>query len=418
MPTFAYIAIDAHTGKELRGACRAANVMQATAELKAQGLYPTELTTTSPTAEPGAASRRSFSIAWTRSLGGRGSGGLQARAVFTRQLAMMLRAGLPLLRAVEILERQQPSGAFRSAIGTLAETIRSGGPLSEGLAAHPRYFDRLYVNMVKAGEAGGALDGVMLRLAEFQEKAVRIRGRVRAAMTYPLIIMAVTVAVVGALIVFVVPRFEAIFATMLKGRPLPALTQAVLGTSAWVQDHAVLTLVMAAATLVALRGLIRTARGERVVDRLRLIVPVLGELTLKSAVARFTRTFGTLLSSGVQILDALRITRDTAGNVHVAEAIDAVRLRVQAGEGVARPLAATGVFPAMVPSMIEVGEETGALPAMLERVADTYDEEVDRAVTALTAMLEPLMVVVMAAVVGTIVIALFLPLVSIVQSLT
>ncbi len=424
MPTYAYIAIDASTGKELRGSCQAGSVALATAELKSRGLFPTDLSTAPEAkAEQAYAGRKprrgaaTFPL-WARLTKPRGTSGPKARTLFTRQLATMLKAGMPLLRAIEVLERQQRSGALKQAIGGVADTIRSGGNLSDGLAQYPKLFDRLYLNMVKAGEAGGALDVVLLRLADFLEKAQRIRGKVKAAMTYPFIIMAVAVAVVSALIVFVIPRFESIFATMLKGRPLPALTQAVLAVSDWVEQNLAVSAIAMVVGVGLLRWLAGTGRGTRVVDRALLALPVIGDLNLKSAVARFTRTLGTLLSSGVQILDALRITRETAGNVHVAEAVDAVRLRVKAGEGVARPLEETGVFPAMVPSMIEVGEETGQLPAMLERVADTYDEEVDNAVTALTSILEPIMVVIMAVVVGTIVVALFLPLVSIVQSLS
>ena len=272
--------------------------------------------------------------------------------------------------------------------------------------------------MVKAGEAAGALDVVLERLAEFLEKSQKIRSKVKSAMMYPLIIMAVAAGVVGALVVFVIPRFESIFANMLKGQSLPALTQFVLGVSRFVQEQLGLSIAIVVVRVIGLKFLIGTKVGQRWWHRVLLLFPLLGDLVLKAAVARFSRTLGTLLSSGVQILEALHITRDTAGNVHVAEAIDSVRLRVKAGDGVAGPLDETGVFPAMVASMIEVGEETGKLPDMLHRVADTYEEEVDKAVAALTSILEPLMIVLMSVVVGTIVIALFLPLVRIIQNLS
>lgn len=418
MPSFAYIAVEAATGKERRGSCTGGSAAQVIAELKAQGLFPTDVTLEAGTAGSAKVKSRKERPAPAVPLWRRGAGGPKERATFTRQLATMIKAGLPVLRALEVLARQQPIGPQRAAIETLAETIRSGGTLSDGLAQFPRQYDRLYVNMVKAGEAGGALDVVLLRLAEFLEKSQKIRGRVKAAMTYPLIIMAVAVAVVGALVVFVVPRFESIFASMLKGQSLPVLTRAVLAVSEVAQSHLLLALIGVAGVFAVSRWAIRTPKGERGIDRLTLLVPVLGDLVLKTAVARFTRTLGTLLGSGVQILEALQITRDTAGNVHVAEAVDAVRMRVKAGEGIARPLEETAVFPGMVSSMIEVGEETGQLPEMLERVADTYEDEVDNAVAALTSILEPIMIVFMAVVVGTIVVALFLPLVSIVQSLS
>ena len=418
MPSFAYIAVEAATGKERRGSCTGGSAAQVIAELKAQGLFPTDVTLETGTADSAKVKSRKARPAPAVPLWHRGAGGPKERATFTRQLATMIKAGLPVLRALEVLARQQPIGPQRAAIETLAETIRSGGTLSDGLAQFPRQYDRLYINMVKAGEAGGALDVVLLRLAEFLEKSQKIRGRVKTAMTYPLIIMAVAVAVVGALVVFVVPRFEGIFASMLKGQSLPVLTRAVLAVSEVAQSHLLLALIGVAVVFVVSRWAIRTPKGERGIDRLTLLVPVLGDLVLKTAVARFTRTLGTLLGSGVQILEALQITRDTAGNVHVAEAVDAVRMRVKAGEGIARPLEETVVFPGMVSSMIEVGEETGQLPEMLERVADTYEDEVDNAVAALTSILEPIMIVFMAVVVGTIVVALFLPLVSIVQSLS
>jgi len=299
----------------------------------------------------------------------------------------------------------------------LAEAIRSGGNFSDGLLQHPGIFDRLYVNMVKAGEAGGVLDIVLERLARFMEKAERIKSKVKSAMTYPIIVMTLAVGIMAALMVFVVPKFEQIFSGLLKGQPLPALTRFVLGVSYFFKHNIVLTLGLFFAACVAFLVFRRTRAGARTLDWLVLKLPVLGELFLKAAIARFTRTFGTLLASGVPILETLIITRDTSGNVHVSEAIDIVHDRVKEGDNVARPLESTAIFPGMVTSMIEVGEETGALPEMLSRIADTYDEEVDNSVAALTSIIEPLMIVFLALVVGTIVIALFLPIVSIIQHL-
>jgi type IV pilus assembly protein PilC len=278
-------------------------------------------------------------------------------------------------------------------------------------------FDRLYVNMVRAGETGGVLGVVLERLAQFQEKSLRVRGRIKSAMTYPLIIVIVAAGIVAALMVFVVPKFQAIFAGTLKGQPLPALTQAVIGVSTFLKDHVLMAAGLIAVACLGLRIVVRSPAGTRLLHRLQLKLPVLGDLYLKSAIARFTRTFGTLLASGVPMLEALRITRDTSGNVHVSRAINIVHDRVKEGDPVAAPLRGTGIFPDMVPSMIEVGEETGALPDMLVRIADGYDEEVDNAVNALTALIEPMMIVVMAVMVGTIVVALFLPIVRIIQTL-
>jgi len=425
MPTFTYTAIDANTGREETGVSRGSTSAQVTRELKTKGLFPTrvELVAKSDEADPlkkdhaGATASdsnppRSWSLPGIAVVSGK------ELTIFTRQLATLVKAGMPILRGLEVLARQQRIPAFKKIIEAMAETIRTGGSLSDSVAQNEKVFSRLYLNMVKAGEASGALDVVLQRLAEFMEKTQKIKGKVQAAMTYPMIIMAVALGVVGALIVFVIPRFESIFTNMLKGQPLPRLTQFVLGLSELVQNHLLISVGAIIAFGFGIRALGRTTKGARVWDRLLLLTPVLGDLVLKATVARFTRTLGTLLSSGVSILQALQITRDTAGNVHVAEAVDVVQARVKAGEGIARPLESTGVFPPMVSSMIEVGEETGKLPDMLDRVADTYEEEVDNAVNALTSILEPVMIVLMAVVVGTIVIALFLPLVRIIETLS
>jgi type IV pilus assembly protein PilC len=337
--------------------------------------------------------------------------------LFTRQLATLVKAGMPLLRCLQVLARQEKRAPFRAALERLEETIRSGGTLSDGLMLYPKDFDRLYVNMVKAGEAGGVLDTVLGRLALFLEKAERIKAKIKAAMTYPVIVVLLALGMVAALMVVVVPKFEQIFSGLLKGQPLPTLTRGVLGLSYFVQRHFFATVAIAVATYVILIAIRKTAKGIRVLDWLALKAPVIGDLFAKAAIARFTRTFGTLLASGVPILQALLITRDTSGNVHIAGAIQRVHERVKAGDSVARPLQETAIFPPMVSSMIEVGEETGALSEMLVRIADTYDDEVDEAVNGLTSVIEPIMIVFLALMVGTIVIALFLPIVSIIQHL-
>lgn len=339
-------------------------------------------------------------------------------AVFTRQLATLVKAGMPILRSLEVLARQEKRPAFRLVIESIADTIRSGGNFSDGLAANEKCFDRLYVNMVKAGEAGGVLDTVLERLAVFMEKAQKIAGKVKSAMIYPIIIVLVATAIVSVLMIFVVPKFQDIFTGLLKGQPLPTLTQGLLNVSNFFKDHYLVALLGLVAAWIAFKAFGKTKFGRRVIDWCLIHMPILGDLFLKAAIARFTRTFGTLLASGVPILQALIITRDTSGNVHVANAINVVHDRVKEGDNVAKPLESTHIFPGMVTSMIEVGEETGALPDMLTRIADTYDEEVDNAVAGLTAIIEPIMIVFMALMVGTIVIALFLPLVSIIQHLT
>jgi type IV pilus assembly protein PilC len=337
--------------------------------------------------------------------------------LFTRQLAALIRAGMPLVRGLQVLAKQERSAEFRKILEAIAETIRSGGTLSDGLSQHPKQFDRLYLNMVRAGEAGGVLETVLERLALFTEKSERIKAKIKLAMTYPVIVIVLAVTIVAALMVVVVPKFEQIFSGLLKGQPLPALTRGVLLVSSFVQHHFVIAIAFAASSYVAVVALKKTERGARGFDWAAIRFPLLGDLFLKAAIARFTRTFGTLLSSGVPILQALLITRDTSGNVHVAHAIQRVHDRAKAGEGVSRPLMEARLFPSLVTSMIEVGEETGALPEMLTRIADNYDEEVDNAVSALTSLIEPFMIVFLALLVGTIVIALFLPIVSIIQHL-
>lgn len=439
MPRFAYTAFDAR-GAEQSGQLDAVTAENAVAALKAKGLFPIALGAVGtrpamPQSAPasarltprGASPGRSASSPQRRA--GRGFEREirlpfarpvtpKQLAVFTRQLGTLLRAGMPLLRSLEVLARQERKRTFRGVLEALAEDIRAGGTLSAALARHARIFDRLYVNMIKAGEAGGVLDAVLDRLARFQEKGLQLRGKVKAALVYPLIVMTVAVVILAGLLVFVVPKFEQIFADLLKGAPLPPLTQAVLAASAAVRTHYLVVLGLAVGAGLAFRMFRRTSRGAQLVDGWVVRAPVFGDLLLKSLVARFARTLGTLLASGVPILQAITITRDATGNARVATALDLVHERVKGGEPVAGPLEDTQVFPGMVSSMIEVGEHTGQLPEMLHKVADIYDDEVDAAVAGLSSLIEPLLIVFLALVVGTIVIALFLPIIRIVQLLT
>lgn len=421
MPRYTYAAIDVATARECTGELDRIDAEAAVADLKARGLFPTELrpAAAGAGAEVGSTSTAPVRIPFSGRLQRfRRKAGASELTIFTRQLAALVSAGMPLVRGLELLARQERNLGWQAVIVSLADAIRSGGTLSDGLMRHPKVFDHLYIGMVKAGETGGRPDVVLERLARHLEKTGRIKARVKAAMTYPIIIMAVAVAIVAGLMVFVVPRFEKIFTGVLKGAPLPALTQAVLGASRQLQEHWLAALAALAALMVGARWLRCTEAGARLGDRLLLRLPGFGVLILKAAIARFSRTLGTMLTSGVPILAALQLTRDTCGNRVVAGAISTVHRRVREGEGVARPLAATGVFPPMVTGMVEVGEETGTLPAMLARIADMYDEEVDTTVASLTSLIEPLMIVVMALVVGTIVIALFLPVVRVIQLMT
>lgn len=338
--------------------------------------------------------------------------------VFSRQLATLLKAGLPLLRSLEVIGRQEKNPYFKSVMEQLADNVRTGNKFSDGLSQHPKVFDRLYVNMARAGEAGGVLDVVLDRVATFQEKAIKVKGKVKSAMVYPIVIMVVAVVIVAVLMVFVVPKFQQIFADMLKGAPMPAITQIVIDISTFMQNNILATLGIVVAVFVVVKLFFRTKFGRRAWDVTILKLPKVGDLAMKSTVSRFTRTFGTLLASGVPILEALKITSGTLNNVVINEALDRVHDRVRDGESLAAPLDQQKIFPTMVTSMIEVGEETGQLSEMLNRIADNYDEEVDNAVGAVTSIIEPVMILLMAIVVGAIVIALFLPLIQIIQSLT
>ena len=422
MPTFTYAAIDAATGRERTGMLDSAGEEAAIADLKARGLYPTVLAAVKATG-----ATKTGAVVPT----GRGkisAGGHFRRfgrnvrrndlMVFTRQLAALIGAGMPVVRGLDLLARQEQNPAWRAVIVSLADGIRSGGTIAEGLARHPRIFDRLYVGMIKAAESGGMLAVVLERLARHLEKSSQIKARVQSAMTYPVVIMVVAVSIVVALLAFVVPKFEKIFTEVLKGAPLPALTQGVLATSRSIQGHWLVIFGTIALAGAGWRWLRMTGAGARAFDWLLIRLPLLGDLFLKTAVARFSRTLGTMLVSGVPILQALQLTRDATGNRAVADGIETIYRRVREGESVARPLAETGVFPPVVAGMVEVGEETGTLPAMLGRLADMYDDEVDAAVASLTSLIEPMMIVVMAVIVGTIVIALFLPIVRIIQLMT
>jgi len=418
MTTFTYRAIEAATGRETTGRVMGEREETAVAELKARGLHPTAIARAEGAsgAGPGAVGTAAVSARFTaRGWRIRKAVGRRERVVFTRQLAVLVAAGMPLVRGLDLLARQERNLAWRAVIAGLADEIRYGGTLADGVMRYPKVFDRLYVGMIKAGESGGRIDIVLERLARHLEKSGRIESRVRSSMTYPLVIMAVAVSIVAALMTFVVPRFEKIFATVLKGAPLPALTSGVLGVSRFVEAHWLALLVLAALAAAGAEAAMRTDRGARAFDRLVLRLPVVGDLLLKTAVARFSRTLGTMLLSGVPMLQALQLTRDACGNRTLAASIEDVHRRVREGEGVAPTLAAGGVFPVVVAGMVEVGEETGTLPTMLGHVADMYDEEVDTAVAGLTSLIEPVMIVLMAVIVGTIVVALFLPIIRIVQ---
>jgi type IV pilus assembly protein PilC len=429
MPKFSYVAMDSR-GKETKGTLEVNNQNEAIGRLKEMGFFPTKVVEVDKTKEKadakakggkaGAAGKKSaLSVNLNIKIPGL-AGKVKGKVLtaFTRQLATLVDAGLPLLRGLRVLEKQERNKTLKDIIGQLALSIEGGSTFSEGLAQHPKVFNRLYVNMVKAGELGGVLEVVLSRLADFMEKAQKIKGKVVAAMFYPVAVMVVAVIILAVLMIFVVPKFKDIFKDMLPGKPLPGFTRFVLGISDAIANHFIVTAICTAIVVAAFLAFIKTRLGRRLWDKFKLNMPILGSVISKVAISRFTRTLGTLVSSGVPILQALTIVKETSGNVIVGNAVGAVHESVKEGETITAPLEASKVFPPMVVSMVDVGEQTGALPEMLMKIADNYDEEVDNAVAAMTSLLEPIMIVCLAVIVGSIVIALFLPLIALMDGLS
>ena len=420
MPKFSYVAMD-QKGKEQKGTLEVASQNEAIGRVKEMGLFPTKIVEVDKVKET---SDKKAKVAGKPAGKKKGvnlniqipglSGRVKSKVLttFTRQLATFVDAGLPLLRGLRVLEKQERNPTLKSIIAELALAIEGGSTFSEALAQHPKVFNRLFINMVKAGELGGVLEVVLNRLAEFMEKAQKIKGKVIAAMFYPVAVLVVATAILLILMVKVVPSFKQVFEGMLEGSQLPAFTRLVLGISEAIKDHIVVSSGVVAAFVVVFLLFIRTKFGRHVWDKFKLKMPVLGPVVSKVAISRFTRTLGTLVSSGVPILQALTIVKETAGNVIVSNAVSQVHESVKEGETITAPLEASGVFPPMVISMVDVGEQTGALPEMLLKIADNYDEEVDNAVAAMTSLLEPIMIVFLAVVVGSIVIAMFMPLIE------
>lgn len=436
MPKFNYVAMDSR-GKETKGTLEVSSQSEALNRLKEMGFFPTKVvemdkdkdktkgksdpkTKTAPAKVEGKKKGGSREIKINLNIKIPGLAGRVKSKVltaFTRQLATLVDAGLPLLRGLRVLERQERNPVLKEIVQKLAVSIEGGSTFSEGLAQHPKVFNKLYVNMVKAGELGGVLEVVLRRLSEFMEKAEKIKGKVIAAMFYPVAVLFVAVAILGVLMVWVVPRFEQIFKDMLPGDKMPGFTLLILGISRAIAQNFIMTALGVIVVVVAFLFSIRTNVGRHIWDRFKLNMPVLGPVFSKVAISRFARTLGTLVSSGVPILQALNIVKETSGNIIVGDAVSAVHESVKEGETITAPLEAANVFPPMVISMVDVGEQTGALPEMLMRIADTYDEEVDNAVAAMTSLLEPIMIIFLAVIVGSIVIALFLPLITLMDSL-
>ena len=420
MPLFLYTAMDA-SGKEKKGKIDAPAEDAAAAELKKQGLFitmikPAKAATKEKPKEVATPGAKKKGMNLNLSLG---APVIKRKdlTIFTRQLAILLDAGLPLIRSLRTLEKQSKNPVLKQVLGASADSVESGATFSEALAQHPKSFDKLYLNMIRAGEAAGAMEIILNRLAMFMEKAAKISGKVKSALIYPTVVFSIAMLVTSGLMIFIVPNFKKIFDELLAGEPLPELTQFVMAISQILQKQIWLVGVAIAVIFVAYKVTNKTKMGRYGIDWVKYNMPLFGPIISKTAISRFARTLGTLMSSGVPILNALNIIKETSGNDVVSGAVQKVHDAVKEGEGIAAPLGASGIFPQMVISMIEVGEETGKLPEMLEKIADTYEDEVDNAVGALTSMIEPLMIVGLAVIVGTIVIALFMPLTKIIDKL-
>ncbi|MSU60279.1 MAG: type II secretion system F family protein [Pedosphaera sp.] len=415
MSNYAYEAVNA-AGLKCNGVLEVASQSEALRRIKEMGLFPTRV-------RPRHERRGTMTRARTRPFaefksraarvllfGGRVKPAVVS--VFTRQLATLVDAGMPLLRGLRVLQQQETNPTLKQVIGELGASIEGGSSLSESLAMHPKVFNKLYVNMVKAGEASGALELALVRLAEFQEKAQRIKGKVTSAMVYPVAVMFVAAAIMAIMMVFVVPRFRSVFDGLGGGRPMPAFTVLVLGISDAVRHHALLVTGALFALWMGALLFVRSHWGRLVFDQFKLNLPVIGKVLRAAAISRFARTLGTLLGSGVPVLQAFTIVKETAGNVVVSNLISVVHDNVKEGESITKPLQSSRVFPPMIVGMVDVGEQTGALPDLLLKIANDCDERVDNAVSAMTSLLEPVMIVFLAVVVGSIVVAMFLPIID------
>jgi len=430
MPVFQYSALDAQ-GVEVKDEIEALSQKEAISKIRNMGYFPTKVRASAGAKKPGA--RAGARPAKRRGAAGRVK--IKAITQFARQLSTLQDAGLPILRSLRILEEQQRSGTFKRVIGYVADDIEGGSTLSEAMGRHPRAFDRLLVSMVAAGETGGVLDLILSRVADFMEKAQKLKSRVKSAMVYPIVVLTAAFLILLGLMTFVVPAFETAIHEMTEGAELPKITKVVLGISGWIAKGPILPgydlriqgvpiggwviLVGIPFLVMFLLRFARRFRGGRfVLDSVKLKLPVIGQLSSKVSVTRWTRTLGTLISAGVPILDALNVTRETAGNEVFANMLGRVHDSIRQGDTFAGPLRQSKTVDLIVSNMVAVGEETGDLDKMLLKVADNYDEQVDVLVASLMSMLEPIMIVVLGAIVMTIVLAIFLPMIGIITNLS
>ncbi len=415
MPVFSYEAMDAR-GRAVRGEVEAASPEDAGSRLRQQGMFPTSVRLKSAGPATAKAIKADAEKRSTFFMGRVSYGDL---TVFTRQMATLLDAGLPVVRSLEILEGQMRKPLrLKLALKDIVDDVKAGATLSEAMAKFPSIFDTLYTNMIRAGEAGGVLVPILERLAVFMEKTVALRKKVLSALIYPAFVILMATGVLAAIMIYVIPSFEKVFVDLSDGGSMPMLTQLVLDTSRFMANRWYVLLAIPVVIFIIFKLIRRSESGALLLDRTQMWLPILGSVVIKSNIARFSRTLGTLISSGVPILDALDIIQQATGNKVFSNVIGQVHENIRQGGAIAEPLDQSPVFDDMVVNMVRVGEETGELDRMLLRIADSYDEEVDNVVQGLVSILEPLIIVVMGATVGTIVIALFLPLISLMNSLS
>jgi len=418
MPTYAFEAMNS-SGQEVKDEIDATSSEEAIAKIRQKGFFPTKVREKASkkkvakkkgtTGSTGTKKKMPFVI-----------GGVSTKQLtaFTRQLSTLQDAGLPILRSLQILEQQQKPGLLKAIVGGVAEDVEGGGSLSESMARYPKAFDKLYVNMVNAGEAGGVLDLILARLADFMEKAQRLKKKIIGAMIYPAVVITIAIGIVTMIMIFVVPKFEQIFKDFKV--KLPGATVLLLTISRWfANDYGWIYMIAAPVAIIGLLKLTRMSEGGKyAVDVVMLKIPIIGSIVGKGTIARFTRTLGTLISAGVPILDAINITKETCGNEVFSRALIKVHDAIREGESFADPLRATKVCDAIVVNMVDVGEETGDLDKMLLKVADNYDNDVDVLVGSLVSVIEPMLVVMLGGIVGFIVIAMFMPMITLIGSVS
>ncbi|MCK5707953.1 MAG: type II secretion system F family protein [Candidatus Aureabacteria bacterium] len=413
MTFYDYKAMDGK-GKSSSGVIESGSTVGAINRIREMGLYPTSVT-----------EKKKKAFGGKGGLGSTKKSGVgffaqkvktKEYVAFMRQFATLVDAGLPILRSLKVLAEQQTSPYFRKVLEDAGTSVESGNSLSDALKRYPNVFSDLFVNMVKAGEAGGVLDQVLLRMAGFYEKNAKLARKVKGSLAYPGFVVTIAGGIVYFLLAFVVPKFSKMFAGM--GAELPGMTKILIGVSDFLKSHMILFIGILASLFIAIKMIFSTDSGRYYFDKFILKAPIAGDLAKKVSIARFSRTLGTLINSGVPILEALDITGKTVGNKIVAENIQMVNANIKEGESMVAPLRQGGVFPPVVLSMISVGEETGKISEMLAKVADAYDDEVDNTITAMTALIEPAIIVALAVGVGFIVIAMFLPLIGMIEQMT